>query len=193
MIYSTRRTMATIVMPIPRDRASAQRRSAWIGGIHVRFPGDPTTPELHPLQICRIRSQFLLPNLNNCQYSVVPFRTPMPLQSSKILLVQTPRANGRERCPSPITSVRAPAKVENMKQDYQFRTIWDVIGKIRGTSSPDEWVVAGNHRDAWVYGAVDPNSGTAATLERHWFGEPPTLAGRPKDDLIGSWDAEEED
>jgi N-acetylated-alpha-linked acidic dipeptidase len=38
----------------------------------------------------------------------------------------------------------------HLKQDYQFRTIWDVIGKVRGTSSPDEWVVAGNHRDAWV-------------------------------------------
>jgi len=59
-----------------------------------------------------------------------------------------------------------PSKVKmHLKQDYQFRTVWDVIGKIRGASSPDEWVVAGNHRDAWVYGAVDPNSGTAAMLE----------------------------
>jgi N-acetylated-alpha-linked acidic dipeptidase len=53
----------------------------------------------------------------------------------------------------------------HLKQDYQFRTLWDVIGRVRGSDSPDEWVVAGNHRDAWVYGAVDPNSGTAAMLE----------------------------
>ena len=51
------------------------------------------------------------------------------------------------------------------QQDYQRRTIWDVIGKIKGSEYPDEWVVNGNHRDAWVYGAVDPNSGTAAMLE----------------------------
>ena len=51
------------------------------------------------------------------------------------------------------------------EQDYQRRTIWDVIGKVKGTDYPDEWVVVGNHRDAWVYGAVDPNSGTAAMLE----------------------------
>ena len=51
------------------------------------------------------------------------------------------------------------------QQDYQRRTIWDVVGKIKGAEYPDEWVVNGNHRDAWVYGAVDPNSGTAAMLE----------------------------
>ena len=53
----------------------------------------------------------------------------------------------------------------HLKQDYQYRTIWNVIGKARGSEAPDEWVVAGNHRDAWVYGAVDPCSGTAAMLE----------------------------
>jgi N-acetylated-alpha-linked acidic dipeptidase len=51
------------------------------------------------------------------------------------------------------------------QQDYQLRTIWDVIGKIKGSERPDEWVIAGNHRDAWIYGAVDPSSGTAAMLE----------------------------
>ncbi|HTW61166.1 MAG TPA: PA domain-containing protein, partial [Terracidiphilus sp.] len=42
------------------------------------------------------------------------------------------------------------------QQDYQRRIIWDVIGTIKGSEYPDDWVVAGNHRDAWVYGAVDP-------------------------------------
>ncbi len=88
-----------------------------------------------------------------------------------------------------------PSKVRmHLKQDYQFRTIWDVIGKIRGTSFPDEWVVAGNHRDAWVYGAVDPNSGTAAMLESvHGLGELLKSGWKPKRTIvIGSWDAEEE-
>ena len=82
----------------------------------------------------------------------------------------------------------------HLKQDYQFRTIWDVIGKIRGTSSPDEWVVAGNHRDAWVFGAVDPNSGTAAMLEAvHGLGELLKSGWKPKRTIVfGSWDAEEE-
>ncbi|MGH9597331.1 MAG: PA domain-containing protein, partial [Edaphobacter sp.] len=55
----------------------------------------------------------------------------------------------------------------DLQQDIALRTIWDVIGTIPGVSptQKDDWVVAGNHRDAWVYGAVDPNSGTAAMLE----------------------------
>ncbi len=80
------------------------------------------------------------------------------------------------------------------QQDYQRRTIWDVIGKVKGSEFPDEWVVSGNHRDAWVYGAVDPNSGTAAMLEAvDGIGALLRQGWRPKRTLIYcSWDAEEE-
>jgi N-acetylated-alpha-linked acidic dipeptidase len=80
------------------------------------------------------------------------------------------------------------------KQDYRLRTIWDVIGKVKGTEYPDDWVVVGNHRDAWVYGAVDPNSGTAAMLEAvHGVGTLLKSGWKPKRTIIfGSWDAEEE-
>ncbi len=79
-------------------------------------------------------------------------------------------------------------------QDYQRRIIWDVIGKIQGAEYPGEWVIAGNHRDAWVYGAVDPNSGTAAMLEAvHGVGALLKDGWRPKRTLVfASWDAEEE-
>jgi N-acetylated-alpha-linked acidic dipeptidase len=81
-----------------------------------------------------------------------------------------------------------------LKMDYQYRTIWDVIGKITGADFPEEWVVAGNHRDAWVYGAVDPNSGTAAMLEAvHGIGTLLQQGWKPKRTIVfGSWDAEEE-
>jgi N-acetylated-alpha-linked acidic dipeptidase len=80
------------------------------------------------------------------------------------------------------------------QQDYQLRTIWDVIGKIKGSERPDEWVIAGNHRDAWIYGAVDPSSGTAAMLETvHGVGALLRQGWRPRRTLIfASWDAEEE-
>ena len=79
-------------------------------------------------------------------------------------------------------------------QDYQRRIIWDVIGKVKGSEFPNDWVVAGNHRDAWVYGAVDPNSGTAAMLEAvHGVGELLKQGWRPKRTMVFcSWDAEEE-
>ena len=81
-----------------------------------------------------------------------------------------------------------------MKMDYAERTVWDVIGKIAGADFPDEWVVAGNHRDAWVYGAVDPSSGTTAMLEAvHGVGVLLGQGWKPRRTLLFcSWDAEEE-
>jgi N-acetylated-alpha-linked acidic dipeptidase len=80
------------------------------------------------------------------------------------------------------------------RQDYQRRIIWDVIGKIPGSEFPGEWVITGNHRDAWVYGAVDPSSGTAAMLESvHGIGALLKQGWRPRRTLVfASWDAEEE-
>ncbi len=80
------------------------------------------------------------------------------------------------------------------QQDYQRRIIWDVIGTIKGSDYPDDWVVAGNHRDAWVNGAVDPSSGTAAMLEAvHGIGALLREGWRPRRTMVFcSWDAEEE-
>jgi N-acetylated-alpha-linked acidic dipeptidase len=80
------------------------------------------------------------------------------------------------------------------QQDYERRIIWDVIGKIEGSQEPDQPVIVGNHRDAWVYGAVDPNSGTAAMLEAvHGIGDLLHQGWRPKRAIVFcSWDAEEE-
>ncbi len=81
-----------------------------------------------------------------------------------------------------------------LKMDYAQRTVWDVIGKVTGSDLPDEWVVAGNHRDAWVYGAVDPASGTTAMLEAvHGIGGLLAHGWKPRRTLyFCSWDAEEE-
>jgi N-acetylated-alpha-linked acidic dipeptidase len=84
----------------------------------------------------------------------------------------------------------------HLEQDTALRTIWDVIGTIEGTdpAQKHDWVVAGNHRDAWVFGAVDPNSGTAAMLETvHGLGELLKQGWKPKRRVVvASWDAEEE-
>jgi len=88
-----------------------------------------------------------------------------------------------------------PVKVHlKLEQKYQWVTIWNVIGVIKGSEYPDDWVVAGNHRDAWVYGAVDPNSGTAAMLETvHGLGALLKSGWRPRRTIVfGSWDGEEE-
>ncbi len=85
-----------------------------------------------------------------------------------------------------------------LKEDYAFRTIWDVTGEVApdpaSKEDPNSWVVAGNHRDAWTYGAVDPNSGTAAMLEAvHGVGVLLKEGWKPKRRVVfASWDAEEE-
>ncbi len=77
--------------------------------------------------------------------------------------------------------------------DYQIRKIWDVISRIDGDEEKDRWVIMGNHRDAWVFGAVDPNSGTTAMLEAaRGFGELLKQGWKPRRTIVlGSWDGEE--
>jgi len=68
-----------------------------------------------------------------------------------------------------------------------------VIATLQGSVEPDRWVMIGNHRDAWVYGAVDPGSGTAATLEVcRALGSAVKNGWKPRRTLVyASWDAEE--
>ena len=87
-----------------------------------------------------------------------------------------------------------PATVHlRVKNDDSVRPIWTVTGRITGTSSPDQLVIVGNHRDAWVYGAVDPSSGTASMMElARSLGTLAMHGARPKRTIVfASWDAEE--
>ena len=77
--------------------------------------------------------------------------------------------------------------------DYQTRKIWNVIARIDGDEEKDHWVIMGNHRDAWTFGAVDPNSGTTAMLEAaRAFGSLLKKGWKPKRTIVlCSWDGEE--
>jgi N-acetylated-alpha-linked acidic dipeptidase len=80
-----------------------------------------------------------------------------------------------------------------LQMENRVTPIWDVIGKIPGSDEPEKLVVLSNHHDAWVYGAVDPASGTATMLETaRALGELLKKGVRPRRTIIlGSWDAEE--
>jgi N-acetylated-alpha-linked acidic dipeptidase len=87
-----------------------------------------------------------------------------------------------------------PAEVSfSIQMDYAIRPIWNVIATLEGSVEPDRWIMVGNHRDAWVYGAVDPSSGTAATLEMcHALGEAVKSGWKPRRTIkYASWDGEE--
>jgi N-acetylated-alpha-linked acidic dipeptidase len=77
--------------------------------------------------------------------------------------------------------------------DYQVRKIWNVVSRIDGDEEKDRWVIMGNHRDAWTFGAVDPNSGTTAMLEAaRGFGALLKKGWKPRRTIVlCSWDGEE--
>ncbi|XP_058269157.1 N-acetylated-alpha-linked acidic dipeptidase 2 isoform X2 [Hemibagrus wyckioides] len=81
----------------------------------------------------------------------------------------------------------------NVHSYNQVTRIYNVIGRIRGAEEPDRYVILGGHRDAWVFGGIDPVSGAAATHETvRAAGKLLQKGWRPRRTLIfASWDAEE--
>jgi N-acetylated-alpha-linked acidic dipeptidase len=87
-----------------------------------------------------------------------------------------------------------PAKVHlKMFSNWDMKPLYDVIAKIPGSTYPDEWVIRGNHHDAWVNGAEDPISGMVTVLEEaRSMGELLKQGWKPKRTIIYcAWDGEE--
>jgi len=176
-----------------RPDTGVQRGSV---GYMFQFPGDPTTPGVASLP--SLPDSQRTPSEQSPALATVP-STPLSYADAWPILEHLggPESPRDWQGSLPFTYHVGPGPVTvkmHLRQDYQFRTIWDVIGRVPGTESPKEWVVGGNHRDAWVFGAVDPNSGTAAMLEAvHGIGELLKSGWRPKRTIVfASWDAEEE-
>ena len=165
-------------------------------GYMFEFAGDPTTPGI--ASVPSLPDSQRTPPDKSAQLPKIP-TTPLSYADAWPILehLSGPESPRDWQGALPFTYHVGPGPVEvkmHLKQDYRYRTIWDVIGRVGGSVLPAEWVVAGNHRDAWVYGAVDPNSGTAALLEAvHGIGAVLKLGWRPKRTLVFcSWDAEEQ-
>ena len=87
-----------------------------------------------------------------------------------------------------------PAKVHMVvESDWGQKTIYDVIATLKGSTMPDQWIVRGNHRDGWVFGAADPLSSHVAMLdEAKALGALYKQGWRPQRTIVyGSWDGEE--
>jgi N-acetylated-alpha-linked acidic dipeptidase len=80
-----------------------------------------------------------------------------------------------------------------VNQPRNIVRVYNVVGKLKGSTFPDEWIILGCHYDAWGFGATDPNSGTAMLLSlSETLGKMAKAGYRPKRSiLIGHWDAEE--
>lgn len=87
-----------------------------------------------------------------------------------------------------------PTKVRmKITMEFKIRTIWNNIALLRGTEEPEKKIILGGHRDPWVFGAQDPNSGTAVLLETaRAIGAAVKHGWKPKRTIVlAQWDGEE--
>ncbi len=100
----------------------------------------------------------------------------------------------RGALPIPYRLGPGPAKAHlKVAFNWDTKPLYDVIAKIPGSTFPDEWIIRGNHHDAWVNGANDPVSGMAPELEEaRALGELRKRGWSPKRTIVyASWDGEE--
>jgi N-acetylated-alpha-linked acidic dipeptidase len=164
------------------------------GGVVYDFmvPGDPLTPgwaSLPGAKRITAADAVSLPKIVSA---------PLSYKDARVILeaMGGPEAPAAWRGGLPITyrlGGRQAIVRLRVKSDDRIRPIWTVTARIRGSERPDELVIVGNHRDAWIYGGVDPSSGSAALMElARTLGELARGGWRPKRSILfASWDAEE--
>ncbi|MDI3258361.1 MAG: transferrin receptor-like dimerization domain-containing protein [Sinobacteraceae bacterium] len=170
--------------PFGVQRGSVERMQEYPGD--PLTPGVPATQDAQRLPLDRARVLLHIPVL------------PISAQDAQPLLAALggPVAPEAWRGALPLTyHVGAgPAKVHlAVSSDWTLKPVYDVIARIAGRSHPDQWVIRGNHHDAWVFGAWDPLAGTVALMaEAKAIGKLVKSGWRPARTLIyASWDAEE--
>jgi N-acetylated-alpha-linked acidic dipeptidase len=172
-----------------RPRDGAQRGSVMDMPL---YPGDPltpgvgATPDAKRLPISEAKTLTKIPVL------------PMSYGDAQPLLaaLQGPVAPEAWKGALPITYHvgPGPAKVHmRVKSNWDTKRLYDVIVRIPGSEYPDEWIIRGNHHDAWVNGAEDPISGTVAEMEEmRGLSELLKQGWKPKRTIIYCfWDGEE--
>jgi N-acetylated-alpha-linked acidic dipeptidase len=156
------------------------------------YPGDPLTPGVGAtknakrLTIAEARTITKIPVLP------ISYGDAQPLLAA----LGGPIAPASWRGGLPITYRlgAGPARVHlRVKSEWSLKTLYDVIAKLPGTTEADEWIIRGNHHDAWVNGAQDPISGLVAELEEaRALGSLYQQGWRPKRTIIyAAWDGEE--
>ncbi len=173
-----------------RPDTGVQRGTIEYGFEH---PGDPTTPGWPSTPDAKRVSPQTSPDIPKIPAAPLSYHDASPILQA----LGGPESPREWQGALPFTYHVGPGPVRvklHLKQDFGYRAIWDVIARLRGSRWPDEWVIAGGHRDAWVYGAVDPISGTTAMLEAaRGIGHLLRTGWRPKRTIIfASWDAEEQ-
>jgi len=158
----------------------------------VIYPGDPLTPNIGATVNAKRLDRLEAPNLLKIPVLPISYHDAQPLLEA----LEGPVAPAEWRGGLPFTYHIGPGKTKvhlKVDFDWKLRPAYDVIATIKGSQFPDEWVMRGNHHDAWVNGANDPISGQAALLEEaQAIGQLVKTGWQPKRTLVYcAWDAEE--
>ncbi|HEX2643416.1 MAG TPA: M28 family metallopeptidase [Thermoanaerobaculia bacterium] len=156
------------------------------------YPGDPLTPGIGATADARRLDRDKAPTLTKIPVLPISYADALPLLKA----VGGPLAPAawRGALPIPYRLGPGPAKVHlQLAFDWNLVSAYDVIATLKGSERPDQWIVRGNHHDAWVNGANDPVSGMVALLaEAKAVGELAKSGWRPKRTIVyAAWDAEE--
>jgi len=157
------------------------------------YPGDPLTPGVGATQDAKRLDRNDAKTLTRIPVLPISYADALPLLSSLKGPVSPEGWRGALGITYKIGP--GPAKVRlKVKSNWEIKTIYDVVVKIPGAVFPDEWIIRGNHHDAWVNGAQDPISGVAAEMEElRAYAELLKKGWKPKRTIIYClWDGEEE-
>jgi N-acetylated-alpha-linked acidic dipeptidase len=159
----------------------------------VIYPGDPLTPGIGATKEAkRYATHQEAPNLLKIPVLPISYHDARPLLES----LAGPVAPENWRGALPFTYHVGPGKsVVHLELQFDWKLVpcYDVVAMIKGSEFPDEWIIRGNHHDAWVNGAQDPISGQAAMLEEaKALGTMVKSGWKPRRTIVYcAWDAEE--
>ncbi|MDO8501160.1 MAG: transferrin receptor-like dimerization domain-containing protein [Gemmatimonadaceae bacterium] len=156
------------------------------------YPGDPMTPGVGATKNAKRLPLDQVPTITKIPTLPISYGNAQPLLAA--LKGSVVPAAWRGGLPLTYRFGPGPAMVHlKVKSDWNMRTLHNVIAKLPGTTEADQWIVRGNHHDAWVNGAQDPISGLVAELEEaRALGELVKQGWKPKRTIVyAAWDGEE--
>jgi N-acetylated-alpha-linked acidic dipeptidase len=173
-----------------RNANSAQRGS--VADLPL-YPGDPLTPGVSATRDAERLDLKAAATLTKIPVLPISYGDALPLLRA---LTNGPVAPEEWRGALPLTYHLGPGPARvHLKLEFHWAqaTAYDVIAKMLGSERPDEWILRGNHHDAWVFGADDPLSGTVALMEEaRAFAELTKTGWKPRRTIVFAvWDGEE--
>ena len=157
------------------------------------YPGDPLTPGIGATQNAKRLDVANAPTLTKIPVLPISYGDALPLL--RALGGAIAPSDWRGGLPIAYHIGPGPARVRlKLEFDWKLAPAYNVVARMRGTDLADQWIVRGNHHDAWVHGARDPVSGMVALMEEaRAIGELAKSGWRPRRTLVfAGWDAEEQ-